>query len=116
VPGTHRRMSNRDNKTMLAAVNAYQASRVPALLLIPESQIDKNTFNSVDPRVTKGSALGGREIELIGEVFNLFGTDNLGGIDTNQTTNAHPRQQGAIAGVDRYFEIFRIYASSLSFS
>lgn len=63
---------NRDNAAMLAAVNAYRASRVPW------------------------------------GVFNLFGTDNLGGIGTNQTTNAlaatfgqipsaQPRQQGEIA-------------------
>jgi hypothetical protein len=108
VPGTHRGMGNRDSAAMLAAVNAYRASRVPALPPIPESQMDKNTFNRVDLRLTKGFAFGGRKIELVGQVFNLFGTDNLGGIGTNQTTNAlaasfgqipnaQPRQQGEIA-------------------
>jgi hypothetical protein len=38
--------------------------------------------------VTKGFGVGGRKIELVGQVFNLFGTDNLGGIGTSQTTNA----------------------------
>jgi len=91
---------------MLAAVNAYRASR--GLAAIPASQLDKNTLNRVDLRVTKGFAVGGRKIELVGQVFNLFGTDNLGGIGTNQTTNAtastfgqiptaQPRQQGEIA-------------------
>ncbi len=58
--------------------------------------------------MTKGFAFGGRKIELVGQVFNLFGTDNLGGIGSNQTTNAtastfgqiptaQPRQQGEIA-------------------
>ena len=108
VPGTHRGMGNRDSAAMLAAVNAYRASRVPALPPIPASQLDKNSFNRVDLRVTKGFALGSRKIELVGQVFNLFGTDNLGGIGTNQTTNAlastfgqipsaQPRQQGEIA-------------------
>jgi hypothetical protein len=93
---------------MLAAVNAYRASRVPALAPIPESQMDKNTFNRVDLRVTKGFGFGGRKIELVGQVFNVFGNDNLGGIGTNQTTNAlaatfgqipnaQPRQQGEVA-------------------
>jgi len=108
VPGTHRGMGNRDSAAMLAAVNAYRASRVPALPPIPASQLDKNSFNRVDLRVTKGFALGSRKIELVGQVFNLFGTDNLGGIGTNQTTNAlastfgqipsaQPRQQGEVA-------------------
>jgi hypothetical protein len=44
----------------------------------------------------------------VGQVFNLFGTNNLGGIGTSQTTNAlaatfgqtpsaQPRQQGELA-------------------
>lgn len=101
-------MGNRDTAAMLAAVNAFRASRVPALAPIPESQIDVNTFNRVDVRLTKGFPLGSRKIELVGQVFNLFGNDNLGGIGSNQTTNAlaalfgqiptaQPRQQGEIA-------------------
>jgi len=108
VPGTNRGQGNRDTAAMLAAVNAYRASRTPALAPISESQIDKSTFNRVDLRVTKGFGIAGRKIELVGQVFNLFGTDNLGGIGTSQTTNAlastfgqipnaQPRQQGEIA-------------------
>jgi len=109
VPGTHRGMGNRDNAAMLAAVNAYRASRTPALPPISESQIDTNTLKRVDLRVTKGFSLGSsRKIELVGQVFNLFGSDNLGGIGSSQTTNAtastfgqipsaQPRQQGEIA-------------------
>jgi hypothetical protein len=108
VPGTHRGQGNRDTAAMLTAVNAYRASRTPALAPIAESQIDKSTFNRVDLRVTKGFGIAGRKIELVGQVFNLFGTDNLGGIGTSQTTNAlastfgqipnaQPRQQGEIA-------------------
>ena len=59
--------------------------------------------------MTKGFSLGNsRKVELIGQVFNLFGWDNLGGIGSSQTTNAtastfgqiptaQPRQQGEIA-------------------
>jgi hypothetical protein len=106
VPGTHRGMGNRDNTAMLAAVNAYRASR--GLAPISESQIDNNRLTRVDLRMTKGFALGGRKIELVGQVFNLFGSDNLGGIGSNQSNNAtastfgqipsaQPRQQGEVA-------------------
>jgi hypothetical protein len=107
VPGTHRGMGNRDSAAMLAAVNAYRASR--NLAPIPESQIDNNTLKKVDVRVTKGFVVGGsRKIELVGQVFNLFGWDNLGGIGSSQVSNAtsitfgqiltaQPRQQGEIA-------------------
>jgi hypothetical protein len=108
VPGTHRGQGNRDNAAMLAAVNAYRASRTPALPPISESQIDTNRLSRLDLRVTKGFAFGGRKIELVGQVFNLFGTDNLGGIGSSQVGNAtaqnfgqipsaQPRQQGEIA-------------------
>jgi hypothetical protein len=47
-------------------------------------------------------------MELVGQVFNLFGTDNLGGIGSSQVGNAtsitfgqiltaQPRQQGEVA-------------------
>src|SRR5437762_12334818 len=60
---------------MLAAVNAYRASR--GLAAIPASQLDKNTLNRVDLRVTKGFAVGGRKIELVGQVFNLSARTTL---------------------------------------
>jgi hypothetical protein len=109
VPGTHRGMGNRDNAAMLAAVNAYRASRTPALPPIPASQIDSNRQSRIDLRVTKGFNLGNsRKVEVVGQVFNLFGTDNLGGIGSSQVSNAtaatfgqiltaQPRQQGEIA-------------------
>ena len=106
VPGTHRGQGNRENAQMLQAVNAYRAAR--NLTPISESQIDTNRLSRVDLRVTKGFALGGRKVELVGQVFNLFGTDNLGGIGSSQVGNAtaqnfgqipsaQPRQQGEIA-------------------
>ena len=107
VPGTHRGMGNRENTEMMTAVNAYRTGR--GLAPIPESQIDSNTLRKVDIRVTKAFGLGGaRKLELVGQVFNLFGTDNLGGIGSSQVGNAtastfgqiltaQPRQQGEIA-------------------
>jgi hypothetical protein len=109
VPGTHRGMGNRDNAAMLAAVNAYRASRTPSLPPISESQIDTNVQKRLDLRVTKGFSLGSsRKVELVGQVFNLFGWDNLGGIGSSQVGNAtavnfgqipsaQARQQGEIA-------------------
>ena len=100
-------MGNRENAEMMTAVNAYRTGR--GLAPIPESQIDSNTLRKVDIRVTKAFGLGGaRKLELVGQVFNLFGTDNLGGIGSSQVGNAtastfgqiltaQPRQQGEIA-------------------
>jgi len=76
VPGTTRSMGTRDNGRMMDAVNAWRA--VNGLRPLPASQIDENHFNSVDVRVSKAFPLGGtRRVELIAQVFNLFGTDNL---------------------------------------
>lgn len=107
VPGTHRGMGNRDNAAMVAAVNAYRASR--GLEPITEAQIDDNRLKRVDLRVTKGFSVGSsRKIEVVGQVFNLFGSDNLGGIGSSQVgsgiapnfgqiPSAQPRQQGEVA-------------------
>ena len=76
VPGTTRSMGTRDNARMLEAVNAWRA--VNGLGSIAGSQIDENTYNSVDMRVSKAFPLGGnRRVELIAQVFNVFGTDSL---------------------------------------
>lgn len=40
--------------------------------------IDSNKYNSLDVRASKAFSLGGnRKIELVGQLFNIFGTDNL---------------------------------------
>jgi len=76
VPGTARSMGTRDNARMLEAVNAWRA--VNGLGPIAGSQIDKNGYNSVDMRVSKAFPLGGnRKLDLIAQVFNVFGTDSL---------------------------------------
>jgi hypothetical protein len=107
VPGTTRNMGNRDNAAVLAAVNAWRAQngRAP----IPAGQIDENTYNRVDVRASKSILLGGsRKVDLIAQLFNVFGADSLGGFGTGWVTNslsdtfgritsALPRQQAEIA-------------------
>jgi hypothetical protein len=95
VPGTYRGEGNRDSAAMLTAVNAYRATR--GLAAIPASQLDTNTYNRADVRVTKGFSLGSsRKIEVVGQVFNIFGVDNLGGIGSAWVTNATAAQFGQI--------------------
>jgi hypothetical protein len=98
VPGTTRNIGNRDNERMLTAVNAFRAlnGRAP----IDASQIDTNEFNRFDIRVSKAFALAGnRRVELIAQVFNLFGTDNLGGIEQGWNENALSNSFGRLLTV-----------------
>jgi hypothetical protein len=100
-------MGNRDNEAMMAAVNAYRATL--GLSALPVDQIDRNTLYRFDVRGSKAIPLGGgRKVELIGQVFNLFGRTNLGGVGSQYHTNARaatfgkiltaqPRQQGEVA-------------------
>src|SRR5262249_25461936 len=107
VPGTTKNMGNRDNAGMLAAVNAYRATlNLPP---ISESQIDNNRLIQLDLRVSKAINIGrGMRVELIGQVFNVLGRDNLGGLSSQYITNvrsdsfgrilaAQARQQGEVA-------------------
>ena len=75
VPGTSRNQGNRSLD--LTAVNAYRS--INGLGPIAESQIDSNRYNSVDLRVSKAFHVGSgnQRVELIGQVFNVFGTNNL---------------------------------------
>src|SRR5262245_30125170 len=106
VPGTTRNQGNRaDNEAFLAAVNAWRAqnAREP----IPASQMDTNGYNRFDLRASKTVGLGTRRVEFIAQVFNLFGTDNLGIAGTwqeNALSNSfgrilevQPRQQAELA-------------------
>jgi carboxypeptidase family protein/TonB-dependent receptor-like protein len=84
VPGTTRAIGTRDNARIVEAVNAWRV--VNGLGPIGASQIDTNQYNAFDMRVSKSFSLGGnRKLELIGQVFNLFGSDNL---DAAWNTNA----------------------------
>jgi hypothetical protein len=106
VPGTTRNMGNRNTGEMLTAVNAWrtQNGRTP----IAEENLDTNEYNRFDVRASKAIAFGGRRLELIAQVFNLFGRDNLGAIELGWQENAlsdafgriltvQPRQQAELA-------------------
>lgn len=93
VPGTRRAQGNRGLD--LAVVNAWRGEngRAP----ISASQIDKNDYNALDMRVNKAFPLGGhRKLELIAQVFNVLGRDNLAasggvggvGVSAGWVTNA----------------------------
>ena len=70
---------------------------------------NNNNYNRFDVRASKAINLSSnRRLELIAQVFNLFGRNNLGGIGSSFQTNAlsntfgqistaQPRQQGEIA-------------------
>jgi hypothetical protein len=108
VPGTKKGDGNRmETDQFLGLVNAFRATR--NLAPIPESNIESDRYNRMDLRVSKAFRIGAeRRIELIGQVFNVFGTTNLGGIGFTRQTNAlsnafgrilgaQPRQQGELA-------------------
>ena len=85
VPGTHKGQGNRDLD--IGLVNAWRASR--GFGPVNPAQISKNDYNRVDARVSKAFTLSGkRRIEGIGQIFNLLGRDNLGGIGSSFQSNA----------------------------
>jgi len=97
VPGTTRNMGNRDTAAMLTAVNAWrvQNGRAP----IAEDSLHTNEYNKFDVRASKSIALGGRRLEFIAQVFNLFGRDNLGAIEQGWQENALSDSFGRILSV-----------------
>jgi len=99
VPGTSRNQGNRD--LSLAAVNAYRATRGLAPLA---GNFDSSRYNSFDIKAVRPLFLKGeRRLELGIQIFNLFGTQNLG-VPSGQmtgggnTTNATSALFGTIAG------------------
>jgi len=95
VPGTTRDMGNRETARMLELVNAWRAEngRAP----ISADQIDTNVHNQMDLRLSKSFELGGnRQMELVAQVFNVFGRDNLTGPQTGWVTNALSASFGRI--------------------
>ena len=97
VPGTTRNQGNRDVATFLPAVNAYRAAN--GLSAISASDLDTNEYNRLDVRASKSFNLGGPRIELIAQLFNLFGTDNLGGVARGWQENARSNSFGKILSV-----------------
>jgi hypothetical protein len=99
VPGTTRNIGNRDNATMLAAVNAWRAQNGRAA--ISADQINTDEFNRFDVRASKAFSLGANQrIELMVQVFNLLGTDSLGGVDRGWVENALSNSFGRITTVE----------------
>ena len=81
VPGTTRNQAGRDSKNtslVLQKVNEWRAVR--GLAPISASQPQSSDYNRFDVRVSRGIAIGGgRTVDLVAQVFNLFGRDNLVG-------------------------------------
>jgi len=95
VPGTTRNLAGRDSAStakVLELVNAWRAVR--NLRPIPESQLQSSNFNRFDIRLSRSIDLGGtRSVDLVAQVFNVFGRDNLvggtgGGALNNALSNA----------------------------
>src|SRR5262249_50228754 len=91
----------------LKKVNEWRAVR--NLQPIPESQLESSNFNRFDIRVSRSINLGAtRSVDLVAQVFNDFGRDNLiggtgGGAVTNALSNtfgrytiAAPRQDAEV--------------------
>jgi hypothetical protein len=108
VPGTKKGDGNRMDMTeFMRLVNAYRATR--SLGALSASQIESDDYQRMDVRVSKAFPVGdGRRVEVIGQIFNLLGATNLGGIGVGRQTNAlsnafgrilgaQPRQQGELA-------------------
>jgi hypothetical protein len=117
IPGTSK--NNHNVAQTLAAVNAWRAIKTTknpnGLAPIPLSQIESNRYDQLDARISKDINIGERyKIEVIGQLFNVFGTNNFGGVGTSQITNAStgsatssgtfgtftaalPKQQGELA-------------------
>jgi hypothetical protein len=97
----------------LPTINAWRATK--GLAPIPLSQLESNRYNQLDARISKNINLGERyRIELIGQLFNVLGTNSYGGVGTTQQSNAStgsatspgtlgtftaalPKQQGELA-------------------
>jgi hypothetical protein len=94
VPGTTRNQGHRDLD--LSLVNAWRAlSNLPG---VSEDEIDSTRFGSVDVRASKSFALGRQRLELIGQVFNIFNTVNLSGLQTNALATTFGTASRASAG------------------
>ena len=77
VPGTSRNQGNRDLN--LAAVNAYRATQ--GLTPVTASMMNTNPYDSFDVHFSRKFSLPEhRYIEVIAQVFNLFGHQNLQGV------------------------------------
>lgn len=105
VPGTLKNEHNFDR--LLSQVNAWRSTQ--SLTALNRSQLQSSFYNQLDMRVSKQFNLTERyKLQAIGQLFNVFGTDNFGGVGASQQSNAsaatfgqilsaYPRQQGELA-------------------
>ena len=116
VPGTTTNEAGRDSAStakVLGLVNAWRGAR--GLAAIPANQLQTSNYNSVDMRISRTFRLPRREsVELLMQVLNVFGRDNLiggtGGTFVNNALSnqfgtylvAGPRQQAEV-GIDFKF-------------
>lgn len=98
VPGTKKGDGNRRDLTeFLDLVNAWRLTQKRSP--ITAEQIDSDAYNRLDVRVSKAFNVGStRRVELIGQVFNLLGRTNLGGIGFNRQENSRSALFGQILG------------------
>jgi hypothetical protein len=95
VPGTTRNQGARNLD--LAKVNAWRASL--GFSPVTEDDLDSTRFSSVDVRASKSINLGAsRKLELVAQVFNVFNTVNLGGLQTNALASTFGAASRASAG------------------
>ena len=101
VPGTTRNQVNRNVDYSL--INAYRATR--SLAAIDPSQVQNSAYKSFDLRVLKNIRFHDRyAMEIYGQAFNLFGTNNFTSITTSaasttfgRASDSGNRQQGELA-------------------
>ncbi|MGH9468162.1 MAG: carboxypeptidase regulatory-like domain-containing protein [Terriglobales bacterium] len=101
VPGTSRNQGNRGLD--FAALSAYRASL--GLSALAASDVTSERVSDMDLRASRNFSLGEtRQLQVIGQVFNLFGAYNYTGVTTSitsaawgQPTGAGPLQQAELA-------------------
>ena len=66
---------------------------------ISDDNINSTRFRSLDLRASKSIGLpNGQKIELLAQVFNVFNTANLGGVQTNARATTFGQASRAGAG------------------
>ncbi len=98
VPGTTKNQHSVAN--LLAEVNNWRSTQTTTVKIsgvtttvplgaIPASQIQSNFYNQLDLHINKDIQIHERyKIQLIGQVFNVLGTDNFGGVGSSQAAIA----------------------------
>lgn len=95
VPGTTKNQHSAAN--ILAEVNHWRVN-TEGLSAIPSSQIQSSFYNQLDMHINKDVRITERvNLQIIGQLFNVFGTDNFGGVGSTQQSNASSSSFGTIS-------------------